>query len=83
MTDQDDAGAQLGQFALQPLDAGQVKVIGRLVEQQRDDLPQVDCYRAGVLAWRHAHPDQQPKYAAQKAVDVMLAARVSLRVDDA
>src|SRR5580704_7136794 len=34
MTDQDDAGAQLGQFALQPLDAGQVKVIGRLVEQQ-------------------------------------------------
>jgi hypothetical protein len=34
MTDQDDAGAQLGQFTLQPLDAGQVKVIGRLVEQQ-------------------------------------------------
>jgi hypothetical protein len=34
MADQDDAGAQLGQFALQPLDARQVKVIGRLVEQQ-------------------------------------------------
>ena len=50
---------------------------------QRDDLSPVDCYRAGVLARRHAHPDQQPKYAAQGAVDVILAARVSLRVDDA
>ena len=34
MADQDDAGAQPGQFALQPLDAGQVQVIGRLVEEQ-------------------------------------------------
>jgi hypothetical protein len=46
-------------------------------------LPPVFCYRAGVEAWRHAHPDQQPKYAAQKAVDVILAAKVRLRVDDA
>jgi hypothetical protein len=50
---------------------------------RRDDLPQVDCYRAGVLAWRHAHPDQRREYAALKAVDVILAAKVSLRVDDA
>ena len=34
MADQDDARAQFGQFALQPLDAGQVQVIGRLVEKQ-------------------------------------------------
>jgi hypothetical protein len=58
-------------------------VLAAFEAARRDDLPQVDCYRAGVLAWRHAHPDQQPKYAALKAVDVILAARVSLRVDDA
>src|SRR5207248_2737146 len=34
MANQDDARAQFGQFALQPLDAGQVQVIGRLVEKQ-------------------------------------------------
>ena len=34
MADQHDAGAHLGQLALQPLDAGQVEMIGRLVEQQ-------------------------------------------------
>jgi hypothetical protein len=64
-------------------DSAASAVLAAFEAARRDDLPQVDCYRAGVLAWRHAHPDQQPKYAAQKAVDVMLAARVSLRVDDA
>jgi hypothetical protein len=49
----------------------------------RDDRSPVDCYRAGVEAWRRAHPDQRPGYAAQKAVAVILTARVSLRVDDA
>jgi len=34
MADQDDARAQFGQFAIQLLDAGQVQVIGRLVEKQ-------------------------------------------------
>jgi hypothetical protein len=46
-------------------------------------LSSVTCYRAGVEAWRHAHPDQMPKYAALKAVDVILAAKFRLRVDDA
>jgi len=41
-----------------------------------------DCYRAGVWAWRQAHPDQKPAYAAQRAVAVILAAKVSLRIDD-
>jgi hypothetical protein len=58
-------------------------VLAAFEAARRDDLPQVDCYRAGILAWRHAHPDQQPKYAALKADDVILAAKVSLRVDDA
>ena len=34
VADQHDAGAHPGQFALQPLDAGQVEMVGRLVEQQ-------------------------------------------------
>ena len=43
----------------------------------------VTCYRAGVEAWRRAHPDQRREYAAKQAVAVILAAKVSLRVDDA
>jgi hypothetical protein len=50
---------------------------------QRAGLPPVDCYRAGVEAWRRAHPNQTAAYAARKAVAVILAAKVSLRVDDA
>jgi hypothetical protein len=46
-------------------------------------LSPVVCYRAGIEAWRGAHPDQMPKYAALRAVDVILAAEVSLRVEDA
>ena len=45
-------------------------------------LPPVVCYRAGVEAWRHEHPDQRPEYAARQAVAVILAAKVNLRVDD-
>jgi hypothetical protein len=43
----------------------------------------VTCYRAGVEAWRRAHPHQRPEYAALQAVAVILAAKVSLRVEDA
>jgi hypothetical protein len=46
-------------------------------------LPPVFCYRAGVEAWRHEHPDQRPEYAAKQAVAVILAAKVKPRVDDA
>jgi hypothetical protein len=42
----------------------------------------VICYRAGVEAWRRAHPDQRPEYAAKQAVAVILAAKVSLRVEE-
>ena len=34
VADHHDAGAHAGQFLLQPLDAGQVQMVGRLVEQQ-------------------------------------------------
>jgi hypothetical protein len=44
--------------------------------------PTADCYRAGIEAWRQAHPDQTPVYSAQRAVSVILAAKVSLRIPD-
>lgn len=50
---------------------------------ERAGLPPVDCYRAGVEAWRRAHPDQILAYAAGKAVAVILASKVRLRIDDA
>jgi hypothetical protein len=35
----------------------------------------VDRYRAGVNAWRRAHPDQKGSYAAKQAVAVILAVK--------
>jgi hypothetical protein len=42
----------------------------------------VECYRAGVAAWRRTHPDHSAEYAARQAVAVILAAKVSLRVEE-
>jgi hypothetical protein len=42
----------------------------------------VDCYRAGVEAWRRVHPEQTPVYAAQRAVSLILAVKASLRIPD-
>jgi hypothetical protein len=50
---------------------------------ERAGLGSVDCYRAGVEAWQRAHPDQTRKYAAGKAVTIILANKVSLRIEDA
>jgi len=33
------------------------------------------CYRAGVEAWRRAHPDHAAAFAAKQAVAVILAAK--------
>jgi len=41
-----------------------------------------ECYSAGVEAWRRAHPDQTMEYAARRAVAVILAVKVSLRIPD-
>ena len=45
-------------------------------------LPTPRCYRAGVEAWRRAHPDHSAAYAAKQAVAVILAAKekILLRV---
>jgi hypothetical protein len=57
-------------------------VLDAFEEARAAGLPSVDCYRAGVVAWRHRHPDQSAEYAAKQAVAVILAVKVSLRVEE-
>jgi hypothetical protein len=48
---------------------------------RRAGLPSVDCYRAGVDAWRRQHPDQSAEYSAKRAVAVILAKHARLRIE--
>ena len=64
------------------MDRAAADVLAAFEGAEKARLPLADCYRAGVGAWRQAHPDQTPKYAAQRAVSVILEAKVSLRVPD-
>ena len=57
-------------------------VLDAFEEARKGGLPSVDCYRAGVEAWRRTHPDQSSEYAAKQAVAVILAAKVSLRIEE-
>jgi hypothetical protein len=57
-------------------------VLDAFDEARRAGLPSVECYRAGVDAWRRTHPDQSAEYAAKQAVAVILANKVSLRVEE-
>ena len=57
-------------------------VIEAFDEARNAGLSSVDCYRAGVEAWRRTHPDQSAEYAAKQAVAVILAAKVTLRVEE-
>jgi hypothetical protein len=49
---------------------------------RRAGRPSVECYRAGVAAWRREHPDQAVEYAAKRAVAVILARHVRLRIEE-
>jgi hypothetical protein len=49
-------------------------VLAAFTAARRSGLPPVECYRAGVEAWRARHPDQAADYAAKHAVAVVLAA---------
>jgi hypothetical protein len=57
-------------------------VLDAFEETRAGGLASVDCYRAGVEAWRRVHPDHSTEYAAKQAVAVILAAKVSLRVEE-
>ncbi len=65
------------------MDDAAAVVLAAFEAAQDAGLPSVDCYRAGVEAWRRAHPNQTAAYAAKQAVAVILAAKVRLRFDDA
>ena len=63
------------------MDGAAARVVAAFEAAQRARLAPLECYRAGVEAWRRAHPDQARTYAAEQAVAVILAAKVSLRVE--
>ena len=44
--------------------------------------PSVECYRAGIEAWRRQHPDQTAAYTAKQAVAVILAAHAKIRIEE-
>ena len=62
-------------------DGAAAGVVAAFEAAQRACLAPVECYRAGIEAWRRVHPDQARTYAARQAVAVILAAKVSLRVE--
>ena len=47
----------------------------------RRGMNTTECYHAAVEAWCRAHPDQARQYASQQAVEVVLRAKVSLRIE--
>ena len=57
-------------------------VLAAFEAAQGNGLPSVDCYRAAVEAWRHAHPDHTATYAAQQAVRIVLDVKTSLRIEE-
>jgi len=42
----------------------------------------VECYRAGVAAWRRTHPDHSAEYSAKQAVSAILARYAKLRIEE-
>ena len=64
------------------MDIAAAGVLDAFEQARNAGLPSVECYRAGVDAWRQTHPDQSAEYAAKQAVAVILAVKVSLRVDE-
>jgi hypothetical protein len=63
-------------------DVAAAAVLEAFDEARGAGLASVDCYRAGVAAWRRIHPDHSAEYAAKQAVAIILAAKVSLRVEE-
>jgi len=49
---------------------------------RRSGRPSVECYRAGVVAWRREHPDQSAEHAAKQAVAVILATHAKIRIEE-
>lgn len=63
-------------------DVAAAAVLDAFEAARRAGSPSVASYRAGVEAWQRIHPDHTAEYAARQAVAVILAAKVSLRIDE-
>jgi hypothetical protein len=55
-------------------------VISAFNAAKQAGLSTVECYRAGVDAWKRFHPDQAPEYAAKRAVSLILAETTELTI---
>ena len=64
----------------QETDEAAAEVLAAFKTARDAGRPPVECYRAGVDAWRRYHPDQAPEYAAKRAVAVILAHNIELKV---
>lgn len=64
------------------LDVAAADVLAAFRAARDEGQAPVDCYRAGVEAWRRHHPDQAPEYAAKRAVALILSHHVALRVQE-
>ena len=56
--------------------AAESEVLAAFLTARNAGRPQVDCYLAGIAAWRRHYPDQQASYAAHQAVALILARQV-------
>ncbi len=63
-------------------DEAAAEVLAAFQAARESGRPPVECYRAGVEAWRRHHPDQAPDYAAKRAVAVILAHNIELKVGE-
>jgi hypothetical protein len=63
-------------------DEAAAEVLAAFQAARQAGRPPVECYRAGVEAWRRHHPDQAPEYAAKRAVAVILAHNIELKVGE-
>ena len=57
------------------------EAIAAFEQAQEAGMNTTECYQAAVEAWCRAHPDQARQCASQQAVEVVLRAKVSLRVE--
>lgn len=63
-------------------DEANAEVLAAFQAARAAGRPPVECYRAGVDAWRRLHPDQAPEYAAKRAVAVILAHNIELKIGE-
>jgi len=80
-----DAAAPMLPRIRKPLDPTKDAAAPAVLAAHREAVaagkPTHECYCAGVEIWREYHPDHAPGYASAQAVEVILRAKASLRVE--